>query len=238
MSKPSRLQVNGNYPKAFNNIIAAYKPHCTDNDPFEKLIPFWQLELYFGNVLGQSPYYTKDGSGFFPDLYEKFRTDGIKPANDGEMQLQFVLDCCEVGQTDLTDFFEKWGMLTPCEEEINDYSTRTLKITQAQVDEVKSKIAQMGYSKPALALEYISDNTWELYKNQESVTKGTASRSEETITLSGWKNVVAFEVVDKDGKLVQIAEGDATEFTLEENWQEGFSLQSVAANGSRAKVTL
>lgn len=238
LQKASRLQTKKNYLKAFNNIIATYKPHCTNSDPFEKLIPFWQLELYFGNVLKQSPYYTKDGSGFYPSLYEKFRTDGITPKNDGEYQLQFLLDCCEVSKTDLTDFFEKWGLLIPCDELISDYAKRQLTVTQDQVNKVKATIAQSGYSKPALALEYISDNTWELYKNPQSVIASTATRSGETITLNGWKNAVAFEVVNAEGKLVYIAEGDTSEFTLPQGWQEGYVLQSVSANGTRTKVAL
>ena len=66
----------------------------------------------------------------------------------------------------LLDFFEKWGFLTPVDRSIEDYDTKTLKVTEEMVDELKKKVENLGYDKlQNIALEYISDNTWELYKN-------------------------------------------------------------------------
>ena len=71
--QPSRLQEermgdgNNRYSLAFSHIIAGEAPFCTSGstnskdgimqgvDVFKQLVPFWQLELYFGKVLGRSP---------------------------------------------------------------------------------------------------------------------------------------------------------------------------------------
>ncbi|WP_255702627.1 M60 family metallopeptidase [Antarcticibacterium sp. 1MA-6-2] len=57
------------------------KDHPSHNDVFVKLVPFWQLELYVSNVLGQ-----KD---FYKDLHEVIRNSENEPTN-GHHQLEFV----------------------------------------------------------------------------------------------------------------------------------------------------
>lgn len=86
------------------------------------------------------------------------------------------------------------------------------------VDALRHKVNGLGYSKPDVALEYISDNSFELYKSRASVVAGshathtaksfTEGKTEaigEAITIQGWKNVVAYEVKDADGKLILFA---------------------------------
>lgn len=244
LQKQSSLQRVGRYTAAYNNIIVPKVPHCvpqsenSSNIPFEKLVPFWQLELYFGNVLGKSPCYNDTHDGFYPDLYEELRNNPMPQATEGQLQTEFVYSCCKVAGMNLTDFFTVWGLLTPCKETLGDYGEKTLEVKDANVKEVKERIDALNLPKMTLAIQYITDNNWELYKNPQSVMTGTTTCSENTIKLNGWKNVVAFEVVDKDGKLVHIVEGDAAEFTLSKNWQDGYSLQSVAADGTRTKVAL
>ena len=60
------------YSKAWSGIIATGSPHAdfqnlgkkNANDVFCKLVPFWQLELYFGKVLGRTPLQQTDKGGF------------------------------------------------------------------------------------------------------------------------------------------------------------------------------
>ena len=97
--QPSRLQTEdmgdgsrNRYSKAWTQIIAAGAPHGnfgSDSDVFCKLVPFWQLELYFGKVLGRTPLQQSDKGGFYPDVYEYIRThDNLRTA--GEQQTEFV----------------------------------------------------------------------------------------------------------------------------------------------------
>ena len=109
-----------------------------------------------------------------------------------------------------------------------------------RVDELKKKVENLGYDKlQNIALEYISDNTWELYKNKPEVISGTnATRSGNTITIKNWQNVVAYEVKDQTGKLVFVSSGETTSsttdmFTLSGNWDSSYKLYAVSAAGKR-----
>ena len=251
------------YSKAWNGIIVAGSSHADfsnigddANDVFCKLVPFWQLELYFGKVLGRTPLQQSDKGGFYPDVYEYARNKDYTGMTDGDIQLDFVYNCCLSAKMNLLDFFEKWGFLTPINKKIEDYDTRTLTVTPDMVDALRHKVNGLGYSKPDVALEYISDNSFELYKSRASVVAGshathtaksfTEGKTEaigEAITIQGWKNVVAYEVKDADGKLIFVCSGETTPssthtFILPLSWKEGFKLYAVSATGDRTEVTM
>lgn len=251
------------YSKAWNGIIVAGSSHADfsnigddANDVFCKLVPFWQLELYFGKVLGRTPLQQSDKGGFYPDVYEYARNKDYTGMTDGDIQLDFVYNCCLSAKMNLLDFFEKWGFLTPVNKKIEDYDTRTLTVTPDMVDALRHKVNGLGYSKPDVALEYISDNSFELYKSRASVVAGshathtaksfTEGKTEaigEAITIQGWKNVVAYEVKDADGKLIFVCSGETTPssthtFILPLSWKEGFKLYAVSATGDRTEVTM
>ena len=141
------------YDKAFAQIIEARALHATYSDVFCKLVPFWQLELYFAKAQGYEDFYA--------DVYEAIRTTP-NPANNGVAQLNFIKICCDVSKTDLTEFFDAWGMLSPIDVTINDYSTEQMKITQAQIDELKSYAGK--YPAPAHKIQNIKDNTLDQFR--------------------------------------------------------------------------
>lgn len=251
------------YSKAWNGIIVAGSSHADfsnigddSNDVFCKLVPFWQLELYFGKVLGHTPLQQLDKGGFYPDVYEYARNKDYSGMTDGEIQLDFVYNCCLAAKMNLLDFFEKWGFLTPVNRVIEDYATRTLTITASMANDLRQKVEGLGYSKPDVALEYISDNSFELYKSRtqvvagshathsaKSFTEGNISYTGETITIQGWKNVVAYEVKDANDKLIFVCSGETTPasthtLTLPVSWGEGFKLYAVSVTGNRTEVPM
>lgn len=248
--QPSRLQTEdmgdgsrNRYSKAWTQIIAAGAPHGsfgTDSDVFCKLVPFWQLELYYGKVLGRTPLQQTDKGGFYPDVYEYIRThDNLKTA--GEQQTEFVYICCLIAKANLLDFFTKWGFLTPVDVTLDDYGEGKLTVTQARVDEIKRRVEALGYPKPDIALEYITDNSVELYKAKSKIMSGTATRSGSTLTMIGWKNVVAYEVVDETGKKICISDGvlepsGTATFKMKTAWKDGFKVYAVSATGDRVVV--
>ena len=254
--QPSRIQTEdmgavyrNRYSKAWNGIIVPKASHADfknlddSDDVFCKLVPFWQLELYFGKVLGRTPLQQSDRGGFYPDVFEYARTKDYGCMSEGQIQMDFVYNCCVAAQVNLLDFFEKWGFLTPVDRSIEDYDTKTLKVTEEMVDELKKKVENLGYDKlQNIALEYISDNTWELYKNKPEVISGTnATRSGNTITIKNWQNVVAYEVKDQTGKLVFVSSGETTSsttdmFTLSGNWDSSYKLYAVSAAGKRTEI--
>ena len=267
-NQPSRIQTEdmgpayrNRYSKAWTGIIANQRPHADfanlgkdANDVFCKLIPFWQLELYFGKVLGRTPLQQADKGGFYPDVYEYARKKNYNGMTNGEIQLDFVYNCCLAAKTNLLDFFEKWGFLTLIDKEIEDYSAAQLTVTQRMVDALKAKVNGLGYHKPDVALEYISDNTVELFKTKPGIARGAnATRTARDfvengvsykgteITIPNWQNVAVYEVHNADGKSIFICSGECTpsntdSFILPIPWENGFKLFAVSVLGSKVEI--
>ena len=230
------------YSKAWNGIMAAGIAHNTHDDVFCKLVPFWQLELYFGNVLGRTPMQQEDKGGFYPDVYEYVRTHENLPT-PGEQQLEFVYNASAAAGMNLLDFFGKWGFLTPADLEVDDYGKGRFTVTQTQIDKLKSRVEALGLPKPDVALEYITDNNWETFKNKASVVKGTATRNGSQLSMQNWKNVIVYEVREgsADGRLIGASDGMLTpsptaRFSVPGGWKEGYKVYAVSFDNQRMEV--
>ncbi|MEE8452667.1 MAG: M60 family metallopeptidase [Thermoguttaceae bacterium] len=144
MGNESRIKRQKNYASARKAIIEAdpKKSFLDHKNVFDRLVPFWQLHLYF----------ERNGKpDFYADVMEQMR---LRPdagrGNDSILnQFEFVKICCDVTERDLTDFFDKWGFFWVGELTVNDYRKYEYKITQEMVDETKAYIAEKKYKKPA-----------------------------------------------------------------------------------------
>jgi hypothetical protein len=152
MGNPSRLKAQKNYASARKNIIAAdpKKSYLDCKDVFDRLVPFWQLHLYFAR---------NGRPDFYADVMEEMRRrpDAGKGNDAIRNQFEFVKICCDVGQLDLSDFFEQWGFFWVGELSVGDYGKYHYKITQQMVDETKAYIAKQRYKKPAVDITTIED---------------------------------------------------------------------------------
>lgn len=74
-----------------------------------------------------------------------------------------------------------------------------------------------------------------MYKTSASVIAGTAAYSGSKLTMTGWKNVVAFEVYDNSSKLIFVS--PETSFTVNATLPQGFKVYAVAANGTKTQVS-
>lgn len=123
-----------------------------NTDVFQRLVPFWQLHLYF----------TKQGyPDFYPDLMIALRKqEPLGAGNRNEDYLNMLEFCrlaCEVSQTDLTEFFERWGFFYVGEIDINDYGFYLYDVTQEDIDKTKSAIAKMNLPKPKKDITLMED---------------------------------------------------------------------------------
>ncbi len=105
---------------------------------------------------------------FFPNLFRAFRQSPMTlragtPVPASEDYLKFYKTCCDVAQVDLTEFFEVYSffILPPYQEaqtingvstgnyyqQIGDYSTYYVYVTQAMIDEAKAYVAAKKYPK-------------------------------------------------------------------------------------------
>ena len=143
MGNASRLKAQKNYASARKNIIAAQPPRSVlaVADVFDRLVPFWQLHLYF----------SRNGRpDFYADVMEELRRRPDAGVGDDAIrnQFEFVKTCCDVTQLDLTDFFATWGFFWVGQITVDDYAKYHYTITQQMVDEVRSYIARKKYKKP------------------------------------------------------------------------------------------
>lgn len=200
--------------------------HAQFDNVFVKLVPFWQLELYMDLVKGNAD--------FYKDVYEYVRANEDLTTN-GECQIEFAYICSKMAKMDLTDFFEAWGFLKEGKVSIKDYSTGVVEVTAQQVTAIKERIKTLGYSAPEQKLQYITDTNLDMYKSDATVVAGTATRSDSKLSMSGWRNVVAYEVSDSTGKVIFVS--PESSFTVDAALPEGFKVNAIAANGTKTQVT-
>lgn len=183
------------YQKAFDRFFKADgHNHYLDDDVFCKLVPFWQLQLYFSNVLGQTD--------FYKDLCEILRNQSKVDSN--QLHLEFYKRCCEIANTDLTDFFRAWGFFVPFTAAINDYATYNVVVTQQNIDDAIGAVKAKGYPLPACPLQYIQDNTVDLFASRVRYSNGTVNVSGSSVQLSGCKNAVVFIVRSQTGTILKV----------------------------------
>ncbi|HUT10764.1 MAG TPA: M60 family metallopeptidase [Thermoguttaceae bacterium] len=152
MGNESRIKRQKNYASARKNIIEASpkKSFLDHKDVFDRLVPFWQLHLYF----------SRNGRpDFYADVMEEMRRrpDAGRGNDSIRNQFEFVQICCDVAKLDLTDFFDKWGFFWVGTITVNDYREYHYEITQQMVDDTKSYIAKKEYEKPAVDITLIEE---------------------------------------------------------------------------------
>lgn len=143
------------------------QPHCIEYSTNlyykveEKLVPFWQLKLYFIDALGM-----KD---FYHDLYQHYRqtpNPDTSSTTQGIIQLDFVRQVCAISGYDMTDFFKAWGFLSPTDQYVNNNGTKTkFTITQKQIDALVQEIKSAGYKQPHSDLYLIKDDNWNEFRD-------------------------------------------------------------------------
>ena len=181
----------------FYNPKEAFKAPWSDNkNPFVRLCPFWQLQVY--NVLAEM-----GRPDFYAQMSEIVRKTDEKGVSVGELQMNFVKNSCDVMKKDMTSFFINCGMLRPVDGEISDYGgERPIQITQKMVDDVIQHASQ--YDAPESPVSYyITMNSVDAFKNRLSV-KGREGKGVEmignkcNISHKEWGNVVVFEAYEGD----------------------------------------
>lgn len=178
-------------PLLYNPSTPFAPPYSDNKNPFVRLCPFWQLQVY--NAL------TNFGKpDFYACISEIVRRTDEKDLTVGELQLNFVKNACDVMQEDLTDFFIKSGILRSVDTEIGDYGgNRHLSISREQVQKIVRYASR--YAKPkSPVIHYITMNSVKAFREQLPVQgiKGKGVRVEgESCHISHdiWKNMVVFE---------------------------------------------
>ncbi|MGL5682250.1 MAG: M60 family metallopeptidase [Marinifilaceae bacterium] len=218
-NKESRLIKEKRYEEAHTYIAVADVPFMYNDIVFSQVVPFWQLWLYFAKCANYTDIY--------PDIYEKLRTMSTQPIS---LQLNFAELCCELTKIDLSDFFEFYGFFKPIEKRADNSS---YSIKDWQIEDAKNRIAAMNLNASCPAIQYITENNIDMFKNRKAVEVGTAVLLGNTLTMSNYRNVVAYEVYDSN-KLIQIATSDKFDLV---SIGESVVVKAVSADGVKVNVT-
>ncbi|MGJ1324344.1 M60 family metallopeptidase [Sphingobacterium faecium] len=182
------------------------RPRDWGGDHFVKLVPLWQLQLYF-TVAGKGNVW--EHKNFYGDIYTKAINAAETPEKqDAYYQIEFIKNACDAAKLDLTDFFEQSGMLILIDLWVDDYTCAQMTITASDIAEIKRYAAK--YSKPSTpVLHYITANSADIYKNNSPLSGNTGAGFEKKegkiiIQNNAWKNAVAFETYTGE-KLVKVA---------------------------------
>lgn len=235
----SRLHRDNVYSRAWTQSFVKNVPHPVETNVFNKLVPFWQLQLYFGNVKGKTPEITKDKSGFYPTIYKYFR-DNENKQTPGLQQLEFVYIASKSSGMNLIPFFKKWGLLHPVNTIVNDYGTAQFEVTQSDIDETIKRIESLNLPNCNEAIEYITDDNTQIFKEKRTIIKGNSSRIGNTIYINGWQNVVAYEIREdaSNGTIVHIGEGDVQTITVTSGWRNKYKVYAVSYDSKRIELSL
>ena len=222
----SRLEEEHRYDQGLNHIVVHNRAHVEDNDPFRKLVPFWQLYLY-SKSMGYKDYYA--------DLYEQVRNEPDKKyeTQSGAIQLDFVKNTCNLMKVDFSDFFKAWGFLREIDKrpEKNEH----FLITPNELAEAEKYIKEKKYTKAPAGLVYLTDYNYSTFVRKAPVIAGRSEREGNNVSLEKWKNVMAFEIYEGD-KLVQIS--TQKKFRLFKPYSDQTHIKAIAWDGKATKVTL
>lgn len=205
-------------------------------DHFVKLCPLWQLLLYYREIAGKRDWYG--------DVAEIVRTTDETQFTNGQLQLNFMKNTCDIVKEDLTDFFMKAGMLKPIDKELDDYARGRMTITQSDCDELVKYASR--YPKPATpVLYYLTANSEKAYKGKLPVegtyNEGVKLRDDGRIIVRHdvWKNVAVFETYEGDElKYVAMVGTDSADLSTTLVRYPGGStrIEAVAWDGKRTLV--
>jgi len=218
------------------------RPRDWGGDHFVKLVPLWQLQLYFV-VAGESNKW--ETSNFYGEIFQKAIKAAPTPGkDDAYYQLEFIKNACDVAKLDLTDFFEQAGLLLPIDLWVDDYTCAQMTITEEQIAAVKNYASK--YKKPSTSvLKYSTANSVDIFKNQNKLKGKTGkgfSMEDGKIIIDNdkWQGAVAFETYQGD-KLIKIAFRGAASpdnsQTIVHTPEGSTTVKAVSWNGKRKNVT-
>lgn len=179
-----------------------------DNDAYQGEDPEihmrmqWQLWNYF-HRLGNMP-------DFFPELFKELRANPLYTSHPGTAQMQYAKAVSKVANMDMTEFFDRWGFLTPVNIEYGQYgSSSSYVVEQTMINQTKEYMAT--FSKKVPPIYYLEDRKngdvgienyqvgdvghYTQFKDNVKITGTPAYKlSGNRITINNGTQAVAFEI--------------------------------------------
>lgn len=217
------------------------RPRDWGGDHFVKLVPLWQLQLYFAVAGNGNSWGNKD---FYGDIFIKAIDAPVQQGHqDSYYQLEFIKRACDAAKLDLTDFFEQSCMLFPIDLWVDDYTCAQMTITEDDIRKVKSYASK--YKKPSTpVLHYITANSVDVYRKKlplQGISGNGFTKEEKQLIIDNgaWQNAVAFETYagDKLTKVAFVGAGsDDVKTTIVHTPEGTTSVKAVGWDGARKEV--
>ncbi|MED3126882.1 M60 family metallopeptidase [Bacillus wiedmannii] len=98
-NKPTRLDTEGDYNRAFAYLKQTNKEYKNIDDLFVKLVMLWQLHLAYGD-------------DFYPNLHKLYREipEDQLPKTDEDKIQAFIYNTSKIAKQNLLPFFDQWGL--------------------------------------------------------------------------------------------------------------------------------
>lgn len=98
-NKPTRLESEGDYNRAFAYLKQTNKEYKNIDDLFVKLVMLWQLHLAYGD-------------DFYPNLHKLYREtpEDQLPKTDEDKIQTFIYNTSKIAKQNVLPFFDKWGL--------------------------------------------------------------------------------------------------------------------------------
>lgn len=98
-NKPTRLESEGDYNRAFAYLKQTNKEYKNIDDLFVKLVMLWQLHLAYGD-------------DFYPNLHKLYREtpEDQLPKTDEDKIQTFIYNTSKIAKQNVLPFFDQWGL--------------------------------------------------------------------------------------------------------------------------------
>ena len=150
-----------------------------------KMAMFWQLYLYSTKVLGIT--------NFYPKVHDLARKNDPRLKEEDAM-LNFTYLVAQSSLKDFTNFFDKWNFYKEGTFVAGDYyGNDTFEMTPEIITYYKDKVKALNYERITDAVEYITDNNYELFSNKINIKAGLNEIIDNELKLIDWNGVVVYE---------------------------------------------
>ncbi|MGE6501068.1 M60 family metallopeptidase [Bacillus wiedmannii] len=165
-NKPTRLESEGDYNRAFAYLKQTNKEYKNIDDLFVKLVMLWQLHLAYGDE-------------FYPNLHKLYREipEDQLPKTDEDKIQAFIYNTSKVAKQNLLPFFDQWGLKATQE-------TRQ-KVEALNNPTLIAPIWEATDAKPVKPLAVLSKKIMKASANSEEST-GSASKAIDGKTDTFW----------------------------------------------------
>ncbi|MCU4812709.1 M60 family metallopeptidase [Bacillus cereus] len=165
-NKPTRLDTEGDYNRAFAYLKQTNKEYKNIDDLFVKLVMLWQLHLAYGD-------------DFYPNLHKLYREipEDQLPKTDEDKIQAFIYNTSKIAKQNVLPFFDQWGLKATQE-------TRQ-KVEALNNPTLIAPIWEATDAKPVKPLAVLSKKIMKASANSEEST-GSASKAIDGKTDTFW----------------------------------------------------